>query len=154
MPAPVYPKKRRIRCNVWGNTYGYEGTRRTQDFGLDTAEAEHWLKTGKRTPPPRFTMILRKATPPAPAPAPVFAGWQTESAHPEQQPAPTAEGTWIYTLTGSRVRVIKKRGGQLVFPAGEWSDEETPVSFVEAEHLRSHELSQHGFYQIFPTFDV
>ena len=38
--------KRRIHTNVWGNTYGYEGTRRVKAFDLNTSQAEfdEWLK--------------------------------------------------------------------------------------------------------------
>lgn len=35
--------KRRIRCNAWGNTYGYVGARRTKDFGTDELAAARWL---------------------------------------------------------------------------------------------------------------
>lgn len=42
--------KRRIHCNRWGNWMGYEGTRSTQDFGLDEREARDWLALGTRTP--------------------------------------------------------------------------------------------------------
>lgn len=43
--------KRRIRMNVWGNWYGYEGTRRTREFAdLPYASAEvhakEWLAGG------------------------------------------------------------------------------------------------------------
>ncbi|MEI6873322.1 MAG: hypothetical protein WCL08_13675 [Verrucomicrobiota bacterium] len=40
--------KRTIRTNVWDNISGYEGTRKTQDFGTQDEMAQHWLKTGKR----------------------------------------------------------------------------------------------------------
>jgi hypothetical protein len=33
---------RRVRCNVWGNWYGYEGTRRAAEFGTDEETAEDW----------------------------------------------------------------------------------------------------------------
>jgi|DEB0MinimDraft_12_1074336.scaffolds.fasta_scaffold29009_1 hypothetical protein len=36
-------KKRRIRCNAWGNTYGYEGATRAKDFGTDELAAARWL---------------------------------------------------------------------------------------------------------------
>lgn len=44
--------KRRIRENIWGNWYGYEGTRRVIEFANTpefTAEfrANFWLKYGK-----------------------------------------------------------------------------------------------------------
>lgn len=37
---------RRIRQNVWGNWIGYEGTRRTQEFGTDEVAAGYWYWTG------------------------------------------------------------------------------------------------------------
>ncbi len=35
--------KRRIEANIWGNFYGYEGSRRVKDFGLGEFEANEWL---------------------------------------------------------------------------------------------------------------
>ena len=35
--------KRRIHQNIWGNWYGYLGTRRVEDFGLDEWNAFEWL---------------------------------------------------------------------------------------------------------------
>ena len=45
--------KRKIKQNVWGNWYGYEGTCRVKEFAntiCHTAEqaAEAWLKYGER----------------------------------------------------------------------------------------------------------
>lgn len=37
------PKKRKIRQNIWGNWYGYEGRSRVKKFGLDKIEAEIWI---------------------------------------------------------------------------------------------------------------
>jgi len=42
MKAKQAPK-RRIKTNVWGNTYGYVGNRKVEDFGTDTYDAEAWL---------------------------------------------------------------------------------------------------------------
>lgn len=38
--------KRRIKRNIWGNWYGYEGTRRVIEFGEDERDAKEWLETG------------------------------------------------------------------------------------------------------------
>jgi len=35
--------KRRLHENIYGNWLGFEGARRTQDFGLDEVEAHAWL---------------------------------------------------------------------------------------------------------------
>lgn len=35
-------KKRRIKRNIWGNWNGYEGNRRSEDFGLDEWKALEW----------------------------------------------------------------------------------------------------------------
>lgn len=83
-----------------------------------------------------------------------FVGWQTESPDPAPKLAPDAEGTWIYTLTGSRLRVVKKLDGTLVFPAGEWREEEATVEEIRAAHEASPTLKQYGFIQIFRCFDV
>jgi len=42
--------KRRIHQNVWGNWNGYEGNRRTEEFGLDWREAHRWVGTLKDYP--------------------------------------------------------------------------------------------------------
>ena len=34
--------KTKVRRNVWGNLYGYTGTRKTNDFGLDAYRAATW----------------------------------------------------------------------------------------------------------------
>jgi hypothetical protein len=39
----MQPMKKRIYQNVWGNWNGYEGTRKTQDFGLDEVAAVAWF---------------------------------------------------------------------------------------------------------------
>ena len=44
--------KRRIHQNIWGNWNGYLGTRKVIEFGLDSWEAEHWLKHGDSKPVP------------------------------------------------------------------------------------------------------
>lgn len=41
--------KRRIHENIWGNWYGYEGTRRVADLGCDEIVAGHWLLTGENS---------------------------------------------------------------------------------------------------------
>ena len=40
--------KIRIRQNVWGNWYGYAGSRRVRLFGLDYDEAKLWKATAER----------------------------------------------------------------------------------------------------------
>lgn len=36
--------KRRIEANVWGNIYGYEGSRRVKEFGTDAMDATAWVE--------------------------------------------------------------------------------------------------------------
>ena len=41
---------------------------------------------------------------------------------------PDSDGWWYYDLTGTVLRVVRKVSGELVFPAGQWSEHEAPVS--------------------------
>lgn len=36
--------KARVRCNVWGNWWGYIGTRRVHEIGASSFDADDWLK--------------------------------------------------------------------------------------------------------------
>ncbi len=63
-------------------------------------------------------------------------------------PEPNAPGRWVFVLTGSQIQVIK-RNGVLYFPAGEWAENEFPVS-----ELSKTPNSERGFIQIFPIIDV
>ena len=38
--------KRRVRQNIWGNWCGYEGVRKTQEFGTNEVAAHYWLAHG------------------------------------------------------------------------------------------------------------
>ena len=56
--------KRRIRQNVWGNWYGYEGTRRTKEFGTDALSAREWATVGVERPKSTGVIKLRNSTHP------------------------------------------------------------------------------------------
>lgn len=51
--------KRRIKKNVWGNTNGYEGSRKVYDFGTDEQAAQIWVDGG---PLPKFDASVFKNT--------------------------------------------------------------------------------------------
>lgn len=55
--------KRRIHQNVWGNWSGYEGARRTQEFGTDEAEAREWL-AGRAQEKPLGSQVIKILKPP------------------------------------------------------------------------------------------
>lgn len=55
--------KRRIIMNVWGNWNGYEGTRKTQSFGMDERAAREWKETGKTPTKPQGPIVFKKFDP-------------------------------------------------------------------------------------------
>ena len=56
--------KRRIRQNVWGNWYGYEGTRRTKEFGTDARAAREWATVSVERLKSTGVIKLRNSTHP------------------------------------------------------------------------------------------
>lgn len=65
----------------------------------------------------------------------------------EPLPVPNKPGLWLFTITGSQLRVVS-RGRALYFEAGTWAEEETPMP---SAHRLSREPS---FVQLYPVIDI
>lgn len=57
--------KRRVKQNVWGNLYGYEGTRKVKEFDLRTTEQEiqDWIDGKEPEPNPDVENLTHQLKP-------------------------------------------------------------------------------------------
>lgn len=69
-----------------------------------------------------------------------------------QRHIPDSPGLWYCELIGTRLRVMAKREtGELVFPAGEYAEEETPVTYLERYRGSR---AWHYYTRVYPLIEV